>query len=103
MALEELIKKEFPNKYIQTDDKNLHWFIDKDLTGWAHENVAQWGGSMLKGDKDLIVYKIFDGEKDNEFDTYLVIDNTKQELLYNNNGYETVAAWLDMYKLSKDK
>lgn len=103
MTLEELIKKESSNKYVQTDDKNLHWFIDKDLTDWAHEDRPQWGGSVLKGDKNLIIYKIFDGQKDNSFDTYLVINNTKQELLYENNGYESVAAWLDMYKFSKEK
>lgn len=33
MTLEELIEREKKNcKYIQTDNNNLHWFLERDLT-----------------------------------------------------------------------
>lgn len=104
MTLEELIEKEekFGCKYVQTDSNHLHWFIEQDLTKWVQENKSQWGGHTIKGDKNVVVYKIFDGDKDNEFDTYLAIDNTKRQVIHNCKGYEAMAAWIDLYLMSNE-
>lgn len=102
MTLEELIEKEekLSCKYIQTDSNNLHWFIEKDLTEWAQKDRPQWNGNTVKGDKNIVIYKIFDGEKDNEFDTYLAIDKTKRQIIHNCDGYEAMAAWIDVHLIS---
>lgn len=83
MTLEELIEREKKNcKYIQTDNNNLHWFLERDLTEWVQKDKPQWGSHTIKGNKNIVVYKIFDGEKDNEFDTYLAINNAKRQVIY---------------------
>lgn len=103
MTLEELIEREKKNcKYIQTDNNNLHWFLERDLTEWVQKDKPQWGSHTIKGDKNIVVYKIFDGEKDNEFDTYLAINNAKRQVIHNCERYEAMAAWIDLYLIANE-
>lgn len=103
MTLEELIEREKKNcKYIQTDNNHLHWFLERDLTEWVQKDKPQWDGHTVKGNKNVVVYKIFDGEKDNEFDTYLAVDNAKRQVIHNCEGYEAMAAWIDLYLIANE-
>lgn len=102
MTFEELVKSESKiNRYIQTDNKNLHWFVETSLTDWAQQDKAQWG-TPIKGDKNVVVYKIFDGNNDNKFDTFLAVQNKEQNPLHYCKDYEGMAAWIDMYLISKN-
>lgn len=66
------------------------------------KDKPQWGSHTIKGDKNIVVYKIFDGEKDNEFDTYLAINNAKRQVIHNCEGYEAMAAWIDLYLIANE-
>ena len=37
-----------------------------------------------------------------EFDTYLAINNAKRQVIHNCEGYEAMAAWIDLYLIANE-
>lgn len=73
--------------------------VDEILTKYAQEKQPQYGGGYLPAlDKNFVVLKI---TRHGEFQTFVLSDAYKNNILFDLGGFESAACKLDVIKLNE--
>ena len=86
-----------PKKLSEPNEMGFQFGINESLTDYAHKEQAQWGHSPLPA-VDITVLEVW---KDDERQSYLLVDEKTNQPVKEANGYEACAAAIDFFKLAK--
>ena len=84
-------------KLTEPNEMGFQFGINESLTKYAKSEQPQWGGSALPP-LDITVLEVW---KDNEFKTFLFVDNKTKKELCDVYGLGAAAAKIDIYKIEK--
>ena len=84
-------------KLTEPNEMGFQFGINETLTNYAKSEQPQWGGNALPP-VDITVLEVW---KDNEFTTFLFVDNNTTKELRDVYGLGAAAAKIDIYKIEK--